>query len=148
MAAASSEGIGEAYKQEFMNIKSRVIYDKWWERYMSYCTAREINIPEITSYMNWLCSMKQENEYAPTTIITAASCVNSRLKINHDKNFMDHILVKDLIRKLHKNSAPKQAAVFSYDQIENFVLNAPESLGYKVKLGEYTFSILQYLYSK
>ena len=68
--------------------------------------------------------------FAPSTVITAASCVNS--KVDLDKNFMDHMLVKDIIKKLHKESAPKQASVFTMEQIENFVLNTPETMDYKI----------------
>ena len=46
---------------------------------------------------------------------------------------MDHKLVKDIIEKQHKESAPKQASVFIMEQTENFVLNAPETMDYEIK---------------
>ena len=58
-------------------------------------------------------------------VITVTSCVNSKVKVDFDKNFMDQVS-QDIIKKLHKKSAPKQASVFTMEQIENFVLNAPE----------------------
>ena len=83
--------------------------------------------------MNWLCTMKQSKEFAPTTIISASSCVNSKMKLNFDVNFMDHVLVKDIIKRLQKELAPKQASVFTMEQIEMFVLNAPETLDIQIK---------------
>ena len=51
--------------------------------------------------------MKQSKEFAPTTIISAGSCVNSKMKLNFDVNFMDHVLVKDIIKKTAKGIGTK-----------------------------------------
>ena len=77
--------------------------------------------------------MKQSKDFAPTTIISTSSCVNSKMKLNFDVNFMDHVLVKDIIKRLQKELAPKQASVFTMEQIEMFVLNAPETLDIRIK---------------
>ena len=61
--------------------------------------------------------MRQTDKFAPSTVIIAASCVNS--KVDFDKNFMDHMFGKDIIKKLRKESAPKQALVFTTEQTEN-----------------------------
>ena len=55
------------------------------------------------------------------------------MKLNFDVNFMDHVLVKDIIKRLQKESAPKQGSVFTMEQIEMFVLNAPETLDNRIK---------------
>ena len=80
--------------------------------------------------MNWFCTMKQSKEFAPTTIISAGSCVNSKMKLNFDVNFMDHVLVKDIIKRLQKESAPKQASVFTMEQIEMFVFKCTRNIGH------------------
>lgn len=130
---SSSDQICEPYQNHLMAIKSAAVYAKWWDRYSKYANGRNVEVTEVTTLLNWLCSMKQSNEYAPTTIISAASCVNSKMKIIYQINFMEHMLVKDMIKKLQKISSPKQSAVFSMEQIESFVLNAPETLDYKIK---------------
>ena len=43
------------------------------------------------------------------------------------------MLVKDTVKKLHRESAPKQASIFTTEQIENFVRNASETMDYKIK---------------
>ena len=65
--------------------------------------------------MNWLCDMKERDQFALTTVITAGSCVNSRIKLDYNKNFMDR-LVKDILKKL---SCPKQAAILSKENMDN-----------------------------
>ena len=79
----------------------------------------------------WTFRTLQTDGFVPSTVITAISCVNS--KVDFDKNFMNHVLVKDIIKKLHKESAPKQASVFTTEQIESLVLNASETMDYKIK---------------
>ena len=131
--ASSSKEISEPYKKQLADIKSAPVYDKWWKRYEEYASGRGVPVDDVATFMNWLCKMKQNDEFAPTTIITAGSCVNSRMKLEYNKNFMDHMLVKDIIKKMQKESAPKQAAIFSAEQIDYFVLNAPETLDNKIK---------------
>jgi len=70
------EGVSEAYMQDLMNIKSSAIYDKWWNRYNLYSSERSKNVDDVTTFLNWLCSMKQQ--FSGSTIISAGSCVNSR----------------------------------------------------------------------
>ena len=132
MASSSSTDISEPYKKHLTDIKSSAVYDKWWGRYLEYAKVRNVDIKDITTFMNWMCSMKQTDGFAPSTVISAASCVNSKIKVDFNKNFMDHMLVKDIIRKLHKESAPTQASVFTAEQIEQFILNAPETMAYKI----------------
>ena len=131
--ASSSKEISQPYKRQLADIKSAPVYDKWWKRYDEYASGRGVPVDDVTCFMNWLCNMKQNGDFAPTTIITAGSCVNSRIKLQYNKNFMDHMLVKDIIKKMQKESAPKQAAIFSSEQIDYFVLHAPETLDNKVK---------------
>ena len=84
--------------------------------------------------MNWLCDIKERDQFAPTTVITAGSCVNSRIKLEYNKNFMDHVLVNDIIKKLQKASCPKQAAIFSKENTDNFIINSPETLDNKMRI--------------
>ena len=108
-------------------VKSAPTYEKWWRRYYEYASGRGVPVEDVTSFMNWLCDMKERDQFAPTTIITAGSCVNSRIKLEYNKNFMVHMLVKDIIKKLQKAFCPKQAAIFSKENIDNFVINSPET---------------------
>ena len=112
---------------------SAAVYEKWWRRYNEYADGRSSSTNDVKTFMNWLCTMKQSKEFAPATIISAGSCVNSKMKLNFDVNFMDHVLVKDIMKRLQKESAPKQASVFTMEQIEMFVLNAPETLDIRIK---------------
>ena len=131
---ASSSNISEKpYKMQIVEMKSAAVYEKWWRRYNEYADGRSSSTNDVKTFMNWLCTMKQSKEFAPTTIISAGSCVNSKMKLNFDVNFMDHVLVKDIIKRLQKESAPKQASVFTMEQIEMFVLNAPETLDIRIK---------------
>lgn len=129
----SNTNISEPYINHLMDIKSKSVYDKWSKRYSDYAKTRNIEENNVTTFMNWLCSMNDSKQFAPTTIVTAGSCVNSRMKLSNNINFMNHILVKDLIKKICRNHAPKQAAAFSSEQIEQFVLNASDSLDIEVK---------------
>lgn len=54
--------------------------------------------------------------------------VNGRLKLKTHQNFMSHTLVKDLIKKIY---APKQSSVFKREEIDCFLISAPESSEYK-----------------
>ena len=133
MASSSSNISEEPYKMQIVEMKSAAVYEKWWRRYNDYADGRSSSTNDVKTFMNWLCTMKQSKEFAPTTIISAGSCVNSKMKLNFDVNFMDHVLVKDIIKGLQKESAPKQASVFTMEQIEMFVLNAPETLDIRIK---------------
>lgn len=125
--------VSEAYVQELMDSKSSAVYEKWFKRYETFASEKNIAMDNVTTFMNWLCSLKDVHKFAASTIISAGSCVNSRIKLLHNKNFMENMLVKDLIKKLHRHHVPKQASVFSMDQIHKFVLNAPETLNFSVK---------------
>ena len=98
-----------------------------------YASGRGVPVEDVTSFMNRLCDMKVRDQIASTTVITAGSCVNSRIKLEYNKNFMDHMLVKDIIKKLQKVSCPKQATIFSKKNIDNFVINYPETLDNKIR---------------
>ena len=111
--ASSSKEISEPYKRQLADVKSPLTYEKRWRRYYEYANGCGVPVEDVTSFMNWLCDMKECDQFDPTTVITAGSCVNSRVKLEYNKNFVDHMLVKDIIKKLQKVSCSKQAAIFS-----------------------------------
>ena len=103
MASSSSNISKEPYKMQIVEMKSSAVYEKWWRRYNEYADGRSSSTNDVKTFMNWLCTMKQSKEFAPTTIISAGSCVNSKMKLNFDVNFMDQkILSKDCNRNRHK----------------------------------------------
>lgn len=89
--------ISEPYIDQLTSIKSSKIYEKWYQRYLQYAESRKISESDVTTFLNWICFLKDVDKYLPSTIITAASCANSRLKLKTQQNFMHHMLVKDLI---------------------------------------------------
>ena len=133
MVSSSSNISEEPCKMQIVEMKSAAVYEKWWRRYNEYADSRSLSTNDVKTFMNWLCTMKQSKEFAPTPIISAGSCVNLKMKLNFDVNFMDHVLVKDIIKRLQKELAPKQASVFTMEQIKMFVLNAPETLDIQIK---------------
>ena len=124
---ASYINVSEPYKKELLCRKSSSIYEKWWQRYQKYAEDRNTKIEDVTTFMNWLCALKEIDGFSPNTIITAASCANSRIKLNYNENFMQHMLVKDIIKKLDRRHVPKQEAVFTREDVDNFVFNGPDS---------------------
>ena len=132
--ASSFNEISEPYKRQLADIKSAPTYEKWWKRYYEYVNGRGVPVDDATSFTNWLCDMKENDRFASSTVITAGSYVNSRIKLEYNKNFMDHLLVKDLLKTLQKASCPKEAAVFSKENIDNCVVNSPETLDNKIRV--------------
>ena len=88
---------------QIVEMKSAAVYEKWWRCYNEYADNHSSSTNDVKTFMNWLCTVKQSKEFAPTTIICAGSCVNSKMKLNFDVNFMDHVLVKDIIKRLQRN---------------------------------------------
>ena len=123
--------LGECLLHCIMASSSKEINEPY--KYYEYASGRGVPVEDVTSFMNWLCDMKERNQFAPTAVITAGSCVNSRIKLEYNKNFMDHMLVKDIIKKLQKVSCPKQAAILSKEYIDNLVINFPETLNSKTR---------------
>ena len=82
MASSSSNISEKPYKMQIVEMKSAAVYEKWWRRYNGYADGRSSSTNDVKTFMNWLCTMKQSKEFAPTTIISAGSCVNSKMKLN------------------------------------------------------------------
>ena len=74
--ASSSKEISESYKRQLVDIKSAPTYEKWWRRYYEYASGCGVPVEDATSFMNWLCDMKERDQFAPTTVITAGSLKN------------------------------------------------------------------------
>ena len=127
-----NEEINEPFVNELSSIKSRKTYEKWMTRYEKYSNDRKLSTENVTTFMNWICYLKDSENYMATTVTTAASCVSARLKIKTHQNFMSHLLVKDLIKKINKGHVPKQSAVFTRGNIDCFIANAPESHEFQV----------------
>ena len=119
--------VSEPYAQELTTQKSTKTYNKWFERYEKYARDRTLSKEDVTTFMNWICHLKNNENFMATTITTAASCVSSRLKLKSHKNLMSHVLVKELIKKINKEHVPKQAPVFTREQIDQFLLRSPET---------------------
>ena len=75
--------------------------------------------------------MRQTDGFAPSTVITAVSCMNS--KVSQLRQKLGSYVIQYIIKKLHKKSASKQASVFTMEQTKNFVMNAPKTIYYNVK---------------
>ena len=71
MASSSSNISEEPYKMQIVEMKSAAVYEKWWRRYNEYADGRSSSTNDVKTFMNWLCTMKQSKEFAPTTIISA-----------------------------------------------------------------------------
>ena len=71
MASSSSNISEEPYKMQIVEMKSAAVYEKWWRRYNEYADSRSSSRNDVKTFMNWLCTMKQSKEFAPTTIISA-----------------------------------------------------------------------------
>ena len=65
------------------------MYDKWWRRYNEYAEVRNVDIKDITNFHE-LNVLYEANGWL----------------VDFDKNFMDHMLVKDIIKKYTRN--PRQ----------------------------------------
>ena len=91
---SSSGEVSDAFIQELTHNKSSATYDKWLARYEIYANQRNVNLTDVTTFLNWMRSLKNIDKFANSTVISGASCVNSRLKVSHNVNFMGHVLVK------------------------------------------------------
>ena len=64
MVSSLSKQISEPYKKHRMDMKSTAVYDKWWERYNEYAKVRNVDIKDITTFMNWMCFTRHTDGFA------------------------------------------------------------------------------------
>ena len=76
--ASSSGQISEPYKKHLMNIKM-YCHVKTKSGDVTTNTQKSVDVKDITTFMNWMCSRRQTDGFAPSTVITAASCVNLKV---------------------------------------------------------------------
>ena len=75
--------------------------------------SRNVDVKDILTFINWMCSMRQTDGFAHSTVtcITVASCLNPKIKVDLDKNFTD---IKDIIKETTQGIRTKTSISLHY----------------------------------
>lgn len=125
MIVTLGESIPQSIKDDLMTCKSSQVYDRWYQRYCEFKNGM-VEQSLTNGFLLWLQSLKET--FSSSTIWQAASCVNKKLKLDHNMDLIKHPVVKEYLKKLSKTYVPKKAAVFTQDELNKFLLEAPSNI--------------------
>lgn len=115
-----SDDISDSMKQELLNIKSKSVYDRWYQHYQGFCENRNLQFTNFGSFMDYAAFLGEH--YKCSTVWQACSCINKYLKVFHSTDdFVKKDNFKLLMKKMEKNYVPKKSAVFTLDDVFNIL---------------------------
>lgn len=98
-----------------MDMKSKSVYDRWFDQYKRYCDSHVKDFVLYGSFFYFIGHLS--HLYKCSTIWQAASCINKYMKVCHNVNFMGEESFKLFMKKLGKNHVPLKSAVFTLDDV-------------------------------
>jgi len=125
MSKRSSNAI---FRETLSERKSQLRYDDEWTRFINYSElSMEPHVNDITEEMlaQYLDFLRNELEYAPTTIWSSFSKVNTKYQDIGGLKLQDKFpRLKNLLKRYQDGYVKKRADTFDYEQIKKFLENA------------------------
>ena len=118
----------EIFRETLSERKSQLRYDCEWTRFINYSElSMEPHVNDITEEMlaQYLDFLRNELEYAPTTIWSCFSKVNTKYQDIGGLKLQDIFpRLKNLLKRYQDGYVKKRADTFSYELIKFFLENA------------------------
>ena len=120
----------ENYSEQFLHhvsdVKSKKVYEKWYAKYMEYCSDNSQELDSIKSLTDFFLKLKEN--YKISTLWQAYACLNKYLQIKNGwKDFKHYPLLKNFLKNIEKTSEiKKKAPTFSSGEIQDFLNDGPE----------------------
>lgn len=102
-------------QESILDIKSKPIYDKWWQMYTSFCKENKLDFISFSSFLDFIRVLSESYKYS--TLWQASSCLNKYMKVMHNKDFQKEECFKAFMKKLGRNYVPVKSSVLTLDDV-------------------------------
>jgi integrase len=106
-------------KRKLLNFKSNHVYENWLKKYVAFFLSSGHSTHNSNIVLDFLVGIS--DNYAPTTLWQAFSCLSKYFLVCLGISLDDNLLIKDFLKKQSKTHLPKKSLTFSKEDIENFL---------------------------
>jgi hypothetical protein len=97
------------------------LYSQQWRKYLDWCSTKQIYLEDVL--LVYFQELSQQ--YAPSSLWTFYSCINCYFQSNEGISLKKFSALNRFLKLLSSRPAPKQSAVFTEDQLRQYLHNAP-----------------------
>lgn len=128
------DDIAKAATNDLIPTKSSRVYNHAYERFLTWCNDKNISNYSENVLLAYFFEMTTKLKMKSSTMWSQYSMIKSLLNIKHGLDISKYMKLRAYLKKQNEGYTPKKSKVFSKDQFEDFLNNAPNEqyLGIKV----------------
>lgn len=126
--------IAKAATNDLIPTKSSRVYNHAYERFLTWCNDKNISNYSENVLLAYFFEMTTKLKMKSSTMWSQYSMIKSLLNIKHGLDISKYMKLRAYLKKQNEGYTPKKSKVFTKDQFEDFLNNAPNEqyLGIKV----------------
>ena len=109
------------------SLKSKTRYDDQWEDFLNFCNLEEKQKPEDENFILYFNHLKTEKEFASSSLWAKYSMMNYKMQAIHRIKLQSYPRLTALMKSFGQGYVRKAAGVFTSQEIENFIKEAPDN---------------------
>lgn len=116
--------------------KSSSVYKAAFERFQAWCNEKNIKNNSENVLLAYFSELRSKHKMKGSTMWSHYSMIRSMLNIRQGFDISKYLKLRAYLKKQNEDYIPKKAKVFTREQFEKFLFEAPDHqyLGSKVNL--------------
>lgn len=125
--------------------KSIEKYSAAYNHFVNWCNSKNVTVYQENVLLAYFNSMVIEKKWKSSTLWSRYSMIKSQLAIKKDINIGKYLKLRAFLKKSNEGYVTKKSRVFSKEEFERFICEAPDDsyLGLKVTI---IFQVILILY--
>lgn len=125
--------------------KSIEKYSAAYDHFVNWCSSKNVTIYQENVLLAYFNSMAREKKWKSSTLWARFSMIKSQLAIKHEIDISKYLKLRAFLKKSNEGYLAKKSRVFSKEEFERFLSEAPDdsNLGLKVTI---IFQVIFILY--
>lgn len=125
--------------------KSIEKYSAAYNHFVNWCNSKNVTVYQENVLLAYFNSMVIEKKWKSSTLWSRYSMIKSQLAIKKDINIGKYLKLRAFLKKSNEGYVAKKSRVFSKEEFERFICEAPDDsyLGLKVTI---IFQVILILY--
>ena len=124
------EDLANQAKDTLIPHSSKTIYEKWFSKYEDFLSSHNLSPSNTTSNIFISFFKTLSTSYAASTLWTIFSCLKCILSIRYNVDVDDTKFheTKSFLKQLSSTHLAKKSKVFTREEVETFLINAPTDI--------------------
>ncbi|XP_031327417.1 uncharacterized protein LOC116181409 isoform X2 [Photinus pyralis] len=128
--------IAKTATNDLIPTKSSRVYNHAYERFLTWCNEKNITNYSENVLLAYFCELATNLKMKSSTMWSQYSMIKALLNLKHGLDISKYMKLRAYLKKQNEGYTPKKSKVFTKEQFEDFLNNAPDEqyLGIKVVL--------------